>query len=326
MHNDKYYHIQVYIKLGGIFVKKENISDNCEGNSCDEIYKKVKLVLWIILFANLGVAITKIVVGHLINSASLSADGIHSMSDGMSNIIGIIGITIASKPVDKEHPYGHKKSEIIASLFIGAMLLLLGINTFSNGVNRFINPQELNISILSLVSLIITIIINIGVTIYEGSKGKKYGSYILISDSIHTRSDILISIGVLISLVGIKFGLPIIIDPIISIVISIFILYASYEIFKESIGVLLDSAVVEEDKIRDVVNGFEEVKDIHKIRSRGSANDMYVDMHIMINPDTSIVDSHKLSHNIEKEIKNKINNNCQVIIHIEPYYKKENIL
>ena len=88
-------------------------------------------------------------------------------------------------------------------------------------MNRFINPQELNISILSLVSLIITIIINIGVTIYEGSKGKKYGSYILISDSIHTRSDILISIGVLISLVGIKFGLPIIIDPIISIVISI---------------------------------------------------------------------------------------------------------
>ena len=307
-------------------MKKENISDNCISDSCQSIYKKVKLILWIILLANVAVAITKIIVGYLINSASLSADGIHSMSDGMSNIIGIIGITIASKPVDKKHPYGHKKSEIIASLFIGAMLLILGINTFSKGIDRFINPQELTITTISLISLIITIVINFCVTIYEREKGEEYGSYILISDSIHTRSDILISIGVLISLLGIKFGLPIIIDPIISIIISFFILYASYEIFKESISILLDSAVVEEEKIREVVNSFVEVKDMHKIRSRGSNNDMYIDMHIMLEPDTTIEESHALSHNIEKEIKNKINEDCQVIIHIEPYHKKENIL
>lgn len=292
----------------------------------DEIYKKVKLVLWIILFANIGVAITKIIAGYLINSASLSADGIHSMSDGMSNIIGIIGITIASRPEDKKHPYGHKKSEIIASLFIGAMLLLLGINIFYTGVDRFINPQDLNITTISLISLIITIIINLCVTIYEMKKGKEYNSYILISDSIHTRSDILISVGVLISLLGMKLGLPYVIDPIISLIISLFVLYASYEIFKESIGILLDSAVVEEDKIVEIVKGFNQVRDIHKIRSRGSENDMYIDMHIMIDPDTSIEESHILSHKIEEEIKNKVNINCQVIIHVEPYYKKENIL
>lgn len=292
----------------------------------DEIYKKVKLVLWTILFANIGVAITKIIAGYLINSASLSADGIHSMSDGMSNIIGIIGITIASRPEDKKHPYGHKKSEIIASLFIGAMLLLLGINIFYTGVDRFINPQDLNITTISLISLIITIIINLCVTIYEMKKGKEYNSYILISDSIHTRSDILISVGVLISLLGMKLGLPYVIDPIISLIISLFVLYASYEIFKESIGILLDSAVVEEDKIVEIVKGFNQVRDIHKIRSRGSENDMYIDMHIMIDPDTSIEESHILSHKIEEEIKNKVNINCQVIIHVEPYYKKENIL
>ena len=81
-------------------MKTENISNNCISTDCNDVYKKVKLVLWIILFANLGVAVTKIIIGYLINSASLSADGIHSMSDGMSNIIGIIGITIAVKPVD----------------------------------------------------------------------------------------------------------------------------------------------------------------------------------------------------------------------------------
>lgn len=292
----------------------------------NENYNKVKFVLWIILFANLGVAITKIVVGYLINSASLSTDGVHSLSDGLSNVVGLIGITIASIPVDKEHPYGHKKSEIIASLFIGGMLLFLGLKTLFTGFSRFINPSELNITLISLISLILTIFINIFVTIYERKKGEEYKSFILISDSIHTKSDIFISVGVLVSLIGIKLGLPQVIDPIISIVISLFILKASYEIFKESIGILLDKAVVGEEKITEILNSFDEIKNIHKIRSRGSANDIYVDMHIMIDANTTTEEAHSLSHNIEREIKNKINPNCQVIIHVEPYYKKENLL
>ena len=307
-------------------MKKSDISLNDKVTSFEDNYKKVKFVLWIILFANLGVALTKIIVGYLINSTSLSTDGIHSLSDGMSNVVGLIGITIASIPVDKNHPYGHKKCEIVASLFIGGMLLLLGVKTLFNGFDRFANPEEINITLISLISLILTICINIFVTLYERKKGEEYNSYILISDSIHTKSDIFISVGVLISLIGIRMGLPQIIDPIISIVISLFILGASYEIFKEAIGILSDRAVIEEAEIREILDCFDEVKDIHKIRSRGCLNEMYVDMHIMIDSNTTTEDAHTLSHNIERAIKNKINNNCQVIIHVEPYYKKENLL
>ena len=300
--------------------------DNDEKNSLKGNCKKVKFVLWIILFANLGVAITKMVVGYLINSASLSTDGIHSLSDGLSNVVCLIGITIASIPVDKEHPYGHKKSEIIASLFIGGMLLFLGLKTLITGFGRFVNPGEISITLISLISLILTIGINIFVTIYERRKGEEYNSFILISDSIHTKSDIFISVGVLISLIGIRIGLPQIIDPIISIIISLFILRASYEIFKESIGILLDKAMIGEERIIEILNTFSEIKNIHNIRSRGVENDIYVDMHIMIDANTSTEDAHKLSHNIEREIKNNINPNCQVIIHIEPYHKDENVL
>lgn len=300
--------------------------DNDEKNSFEGNCKKVKFVLWIILFANLGVAMTKMVVGYLINSASLSTDGIHSLSDGLSNVVGLIGVTIASRPVDKEHPYGHKKSEIIASLFIGGMLLFLGLKTLITGFGRFVNPGEISITLISLISLILTIGINIFVTIYERRKGEEYNSFILISDSIHTKSDIFISVGVLISLIGIRMGLPQIIDPIISIIISLFILRASYEIFKESIGILLDKAMIGEERIIEILNTFSEIKNIHNIRSRGVENDIYVDMHIMIDANTSTEDAHKLSHNIEREIKNNINPNCQVIIHIEPYHKDENVL
>ena len=103
--------------------------------------------------------------------------------------------------------------------------------------------------------------------------------------------------------------------------ISFFIFRASYEIFKESINILLDSAVIDEEQIKNVVNSFTEVKDIHKIRSRGSHNDMYVDMHIMIEANTSLEQSHALSHALFH-----IPIKCQVIIHMEPYHKKENTL
>lgn len=300
--------------------------DNDEKNSFKGNCERVKFVLGIILFANLGVAITKMVVGYLINSASLSTDGIHSLSDGLSNVVGLIGVTIASRPVDKEHPYGHEKSEIIASLFIGCMLLFLGLKTLITGFGHFANPEKISITLISLISLILTVGINIFVTIYERRKGEEYNSFILISDSIHTKSDIFISVGVLISLIGIRMGLPQIIDPIISIIISLFILKASYEIFKESIGILLDKAMIGEEKIIEILNTFSEIKNIHNIRSRGVENDIYVDMHIMIDANTSTEDAHKLSHSIEREIKNNINSNCQVIIHIEPYHKNENVL
>ena len=278
------------------------------------------------IVGNILLSLFKALAGIVANSGAMISDAIHSASDVFSTIVVIIGIRLSGKESDKEHPYGHKKSEIIASMFIGCMLLFLGLKTLFNGFTRFVNPQELNITLISLISLILTICINVFVTMYERKKGEEYNSFILISDSIHTKSDIFISIGVLVSLIGIKFGLPKIIDPIISITISLFILKACYEIFKESIGVLLDRAVIEEEKIIDVLNSFSEIKDIHKIRSRGSENEIYVDMHIMINANTTTEQAHELSHNIEREIKNRINPNCQVIIHIEPYHKKENVL
>lgn len=286
-------------------------------------YKKVKQVLWIILFANLGVALLKIIIGSMIKSASMTADGFHSLSDGSSNIVGIIGITLASKPTDKKHPYGHKKFEVISGLFIGAMLLFLGGNIIVESFSRFKNPIIPTISSLSLIALIVTLCINIFVCTYEYKIGKKLNSYILVSDSMHTKSDIFVSIGVLITLVCVKLGLPAIIDPIASLVVAGFILHASYEIFKSTIDVLVDTAIIDEELIREIIKNFEEVKDVHNIRSRGSENDAYLDMHVMVEPNITVEKSHELAHDIEEMVREKINKNTQVIIHIEPFYSQE---
>lgn len=286
-------------------------------------YKKVKQVLWIILFANIGVAILKIAIGSIIKSASMTADGFHSISDGTSNIVGLIGVSIASKPKDKEHPYGHKKFEVISGLFIGAMLLFIGGKIIFEGILKFQNPVEPTITIGSLLVLILTLIINVFVCTYEYRIGKKLNSYILISDSLHTKSDIFVSIGVLLTLVGVRLGLPAIVDPIASLVVAGFILHASYEIFKSTIDVLVDKAIVDEEAIKDILKSFNEIKDVHNIRSRGSESDVHIDMHIMVEPNITVEKSHKLNHDIEASIRKNINKSAQVIIHIEPFYNKK---
>ncbi|WP_304340325.1 cation diffusion facilitator family transporter [Metaclostridioides mangenotii] len=284
-------------------------------------YKKVNQVLSIILFANLGVALLKIIIGSSVKSASMTADGFHSLSDGTSNIIGLIAIFFASRPKDENHPYGHKKIEAIASLIIGLMLLFIAVNIIFTAFYNLQNPVELSINALSLIVMVITLGINIFVSTYEYRVGKELNSQFLISDSIHTRSDIFISIGVLFTLLGVRLGLPSIVDPIVSLAVSGFIINSSYEVLKSSIGILIDRAAVDKSMIKELVFEFNEVKDVHNIRSRGSKNDLHIDMHIMVDPFISVEESHKLAHRIEKEIKTELNPNTQVIVHIEPFYK-----
>ncbi len=282
-------------------------------------FKCVKKVLWVILFANLLVAILKIVIGNIIKSNSIAADGLHSLADGSSNIVGLIGIHFASKPVDKGHPYGHGKFEMLAGLFIAVMLFFIGIKVILNATDRIMNPVTPQITISSLVILIVTLCINIFVSRYEFTKGKKLNSQILISDSMHTKSDIYVSIGVLATLVCIKLGLPVIIDSIASFVVAAFIFHASYEIYVDNSGILLDKLAIDTNDIEIIVLSFNQVKNAHNIRSRGCGNDLYIDMHIMTEPEMSVEKSHELIHNIEEKIRTKIGKSVEVIAHLEPF-------
>lgn len=286
-------------------------------------YRKVKLVLCIILFANLAVAALKITIGILVKSTSMTADGFHSLTDGSSNIAGLIGIQFASKPIDECHPYGHKKFEMVAGLFIALMLFIIVARIIWEAILRLFQSVRPEVSKENILLLVLSLCINIFVSIFEYKHGKKLGSQILISDSMHTRSDIYVSIGVLVTLIGIHYGLPAIIDPIASFIVAGFILHAAIEIFKDNSGILLDKAAADKEQIRDIAMSFEQVKHIHCIRSRGSDNDLYIDMHIMTEPEMSVEQSHELTHSIENKIREKINQNAQVIVHLEPYMKVE---
>lgn len=281
--------------------------------------KKIRDVLVIILIANWAVAALKIAIGMAIKSTSLTADGFHSVSDGASNIVGLVGIWIASKPVDEDHPYGHKKFETLAGMFIGAMLLAVGVKVVYSAISSFLHPVTPSVSIESLIAMIATICVNIYVTTYENRAGKKLHSQILISDSLHTRSDIFVSLGVLLTLAGLKLGLPPIIDPIASLVVAGFIFHAAYEVFVETAGVLVDKAMLDKERILTVVREFPEVKDVHRIRSRGREDDIHMDMHIKVDGNITVDASRDLVLRINARLREVFDREVHAIIHVEPY-------
>ncbi|HIU65000.1 MAG TPA: cation transporter [Candidatus Avacidaminococcus intestinavium] len=280
--------------------------------------QKIKSILKQVLFANIFVAIAKIVIGHFTYSASITADGFHSLTDGISNIVGLVGLSIAAKPVDKDHPYGHKKYEFLSSLFIGAMLLAIAFKIGLEAIERLLSPVTPTFEMEFFLLLLSTLIINIIVSVYEANQGKKLDSYILLADAMHTRSDVFVTIGVLITLVAIKLGAPAIIDPLASLVVMGFILHAGMKIIKTTADILVDKVAIDQKVVAAIVMSFPSVINVHSIRSRGTANQIFIDMHIILSPNMSIKTAHELVHDIEAALQQKINPHIQAIIHTEP--------
>lgn len=290
----------------------------------DNNYKKVNNILLGILFLNFFVAIVKILVGSLILSASLTADGYHSLSDGISNVVGIIGVKFASMPDDNEHPYGHNKLESFSGIVIGIILFYVGYTALGNAYEKFMNPTVPNVTFISIVVLVITLIINIFITTYESKKGEELNSTILLSDANHTKSDIFISCGVLITLIALKLGVHPLIDPIVTVIVSVFIFHAGWEVFYENASILIDTSNIDIESVKECVLSFDSVRGVHYIRSRGTNNRKYIDMHILVEPNMTVAESHIMQHDIETEICKKIGIQAQVIIHVEPFDENRN--
>jgi len=283
-----------------------------------EHYKPIRRILILVLILNWVVALAKIIYGSLSQCSSMTADGFHSLSDGASNIVGLIGIHFACQPKDVSHPYGHKKYETIFSLGIAVLLFILAFNLAKKGMASLFNPIVPQINILSFMVMIATMAVNFGVMRYEHRKGKALKSDILISDAMHTKADIFTSLSVIIALIAIKLGYPIL-DPIATIIISLFIAHAGYDIIKEASAVLCDSAAILDNKrITSIVMGIKGVSACHKIRTRGRPDDIHLDLHVQVNANMHIDNAHKISYAIEEAIKKRIPEVTDVVVHMEP--------
>ncbi len=280
-------------------------------------YDSVRRALIIIFALNLSVALLKSGYGFITSSLSMSADGLHSLFDSSSNLIGLVGIALASRPPDREHPYGHAKFETFASVGIAVLLFATCIHLILEAVNRFQNPSLPQVTQLSFIIIAVTLLINIAVSWYENNLGKKLKSSILVADSLHTRSDIFASIGVILGFVAIKMGYPLA-DPVIALFICALIAITGLQIIRDSSNILMDRAAIDEMVIADLAGLVGGVISCHNIRTRGPAGEVYVDLHIGVDPLLSIDRAHEVGKEVEMMIISRIEGVKDVVVHLEP--------
>ncbi|MFC2162916.1 cation diffusion facilitator family transporter [Candidatus Altiarchaeota archaeon] len=282
-----------------------------------EDYPKVRKTLVIVLILNLFVAILKGVFGFLANSLSMMADSMHSFFDSTSNIIGLFGIWIASKPADSDHPYGHRKFETFATIGIALLLIITSLSILGDIWDRIIDPVIPDISHFTILVMVASMLINIMVSRYEHALGVRLGSSILRADAMHTRSDIFASLSVLLGFAAVSMGYPLF-DPLIALFIAILIARTAYHIISDSCNVLCDQKVLPEHAVLKVVNSIQGIKGCHKIRTRGSENQIYVDLHMLVAKDMSVDEAHRLTELVEERLRKEINGIADVVVHIEP--------
>lgn len=283
----------------------------------NEYYRTVRRILIIILILNFAVAIAKVLYGYYSNTLSMLTDGFHSFFDGTSNIVGIIGITLASRPADKKHQYGHWKIETFSSIIIAVLLFVVCLEIVQSAIGRFFHPSTPEISTISFLVMGITILINFGVSWYEYKKGREIDSKILIADSMHTRSDIYSSLAVLFGFFAIIAGY-VWADPVISLVIAAVIAWTGINIIRESSEVLLDTSTIDSNVIRNIANSVPGVIETHKIRTRGKKSQIYIDLHIKVDSSFSIEKAHEIGNKVESKLKKSLKGVEEVLIHIEP--------
>ena len=284
-------------------------------------FRQIRNVMVYILFLNLAVSFAKIAYGMYTNVLSMQSDGYHSLFDGVSNIVGLIGIQIAAKPPDKEHPYGHRKFETLASIVIAVILAVVAFEIVHSAFDRFGTGSAPEVTVISFVIMLGTMCVNYGVTTYEHKKGTELNSEVLLADSAHTRSDIYVSLSVIIGLIAIHFGYPVI-DPIVSVLIALVILHAGAEIIFHSVSILADESQLDTDEIAEVVRNVEGVIDCHKIRTRGPPGNIFIDLHVEVDPEMTTYKSHTISHIVQYRIKESFDGIEDVLVHIEPAHTR----
>lgn len=276
----------------------------------------VRRVLWGVGALNLAVAAAKLAVGSLVGSISMVADGFHSVTDTSSNVVGLVGLAVARRPPDESHPYGHQKFETLSALGIGALLALTAWKVLESCFERLQEGGAPDVRPIAFWVMGITMAINVAVSRYEARRGRELASRLLAADSEHTRSDVLVSLAVLVSLIAARWGWPLV-DIGAAVAITVAIGRAAWRIVYRSADHLLDAAVVSPERVRELALSVPMVRSVHKIRTRGDGDFSHADLHIQVPADLPLERAHILGHMVSDRLSEELGLD-DVVVHVEP--------
>src|SRR6266699_6688297 len=278
----------------------------------------VRRVLIGLLGANLAVVVAKLYIGIVSGSLAVMGDALHSSVDSLYNVLGLIVIRVAARAPDEDHPYGHGKFETLGALAIVVFLSITCFELVRNAVGRLVSGgHTVRMSDFGLALLLATLATNILVAWYENRRGHELSSELLIADAAPTRTDVFITIGVLIGVLFSRQGLTWV-DPAIAIVIALLIVRVAYQILSRAVPVLVDERAIPAPTIRQTAQAVAGVKDAYGIRSRGgNAGVRYAEVTIAVDSAANVADAHAIADAVEARLKNELELE-EVTVHVEP--------
>ena len=288
----------------------------------DEFKKVANKVSFITIVQNVLLSVFKLFAGIFAHSNAMISDAVHSASDVFSTIIVIIGVKLASKKSDKEHPYGHERLECVAAIVLSIVLLYTGIKIGSQAVKDIIGGNYQNLQkpgMLALVAAVVSIVTKEIMYWYTRHYAKKIDSSALMADAWHHRSDALSSVGALVGIGGAMMGFPVM-DSIASIVIFVFIAKAAYDIFKDAMDKMVDHSCDDETEkeMRDFVLAQKEVLSVDLLHTRIFGNKIYVDVEIGVNGSYTLRQAHEIAEEVHEGIEKNFPKVKHVMVHVNP--------
>lgn len=288
-----------------------------------EIYK----VTIVGSLVNVLLLVFKFVAGVLGHSSAMIADAVHSLSDFITDIVVLVFVKISGKPEDKSHKYGHGKYETLAMTVIGLVLVVVALGIISDGVVKiddFFDGQALEApGMLALWAAVTSIVLKEAVYRYSIIKARKLQSQALEANAWHHRSDALSSIGTLIGIGGAIFlgNKWVILDPIASVIVGIFLGKVAFGLLKEGVGDLTDTALPEsvEQEIIQMVSEVDNVGNPHNLKTRRIGNHYAIELHIKMDGDLTLRESHDKATEIENLLRSKYGNETHIGVHVEPF-------
>lgn len=310
--------------------KKENVSGSIRAKagvqngivSEDEFQRVANKVSFVTIIGNILLSVMKLIAGFIAHSNAMISDAIHSASDVFSTFVVIIGIKLASKKADKEHPYGHERLECVAAIVLSMVLFITGFGIGAAALKNITSGDYNNIvvpGILALVAAIVSIVSKEAMYWYTRYNAKRIDSSALMADAWHHRSDAFSSIGALIGIAGARLGFPIM-DSIASLIIFVFIIKAAYDIFKDAIDKMVDHACDDAtvNQIRECVMKHEDVLGIDMLQTRIFGNKIYVDLEIATDGSYTLSKAHTIAESVHDDIEKSFPKVKHIMVHVNP--------
>jgi cation diffusion facilitator family transporter len=283
-------------------------------------FRAIRRVLWITLGLNLVATIAKLIVGYWTGSLSLIADGFDSVFDSASNVIGLVGVYLAARPADEDHPYGHRKAETMTALIISSLLFITAWELMKSAMERLRDPAliQAEVNVWSFGALLVSIVVHLIVVWYELRAGRRLQSDVLVADALHTRADIFVSLSVAGGLIAVLLGYPVA-DPILALIVALFIVKIGVDIIRESSPTLMDQVAMPPDHAEQIATAVPGVLSCHRVRSRGHEGAVYADLHIQVDPAMSTDQAHAIAHQVQQRLRERFPGIQDVTIHVEPH-------